>query len=756
LDTQIGYAYYGIIGCQNFENIKKVFVEDAMDISELFARINIELPHNLTESILYHSSYPQQDPQLRKRNREYVVWGHSIIEVSFAIYLYKDNPSISPADLSKKISTFSHYAVEVVYNKFLLEDFVIKSKSEAASKHPDIAAKLVAAIYTEIGFKKVYEFLYPFFEDAKQRDIIDYKTLVQEFAQAQKLRPQYSVLDTRGPAHELFFTCEIRIGKQAATAEGLGKKGAEREAAKRFAEKYHVPVFPINRSRNIENKQPCTISEYRRKQLDNAIRILDLDTAYIKYSQVDEILTHISYIKQHPNLSSRSNDCLSIVGASILYMLCADYILENYNLDNIALVTERGVLLNEQNLAKTIPTKVTEYLYAANEFISSSSSMAIDRIKIDILKSVIATYWLNYTRSGDVEIEQCCRKFAYKILRDASVDKILDYRSYIQIIAQKYGFKLSDEYSILESSKENDPVYRAQFRVEGPNWFVEGYGSGGEKKIARNNAAKDLLPLLLPYCSEDPEVSIIISRMLDPESQFLYEAKKKEQSTGKNTLPSNLTQTPDLPTASTKAIEHSINNRVAQKETPVPKEVSFDNDTNVLYICKGTISCRKNNHIIASVSGLLASLDGRAVRLNVNYCAACKLFFISYSEYKYYRDVYGALLGNFYIREAFGYSGTGYDNLAEESILKICGYTVNQNDNLSASHRQLILSNLMDRNVLSKYRVIEYLQFFINSSRYRNNMYLANMKWEADLQWVRSYNINRQRHFIIEGIQKYK
>jgi ribonuclease-3 len=244
-----------LIVCLILKTVTRFSVEDAMDISELFTRINIELPYDLAESILYHSSYQPQDPQLYKRNKEYVVWGHSIIEVAFAVYLYKNNSSISPADLSKKISTFSRYAVEVVYDKFVLEDIVIKSKSEATLKHPDIAAKLVAVIYMEIGFRRVYDFLYPFFEDAKQRDIIDYKTLVQEFAQAQKLHPQYSVLSKRGPAHELYFTCEIIVGKQTAIAEGLGKKGAEREAAKRVAEKYHVPVFSNNRSKNGEKKQ---------------------------------------------------------------------------------------------------------------------------------------------------------------------------------------------------------------------------------------------------------------------------------------------------------------------------------------------------------------------------------------------------------------------------------------------------------------------------------------------------------------------
>ena len=727
-----------------------------MDISELSKRINIELPCDLAESIVYHSSYQPQDPQLYKRNREYVVWGHSIIEVAFATYLYISNSSISPADLSKKISTFSHYAVEVLYDKFVLEDFVFKSKSEMASKHPDIAAKLAVVIYMEHGFRKVYDFLYPFFEDANQREIIDYKTLVQEFAQARKLHPQYSVLNIRGPNHEPLYTCELKIGKQVATAEGLGKKGAEREAARRFAEKYGVPILSNNCSKSTEKNHFYAISEQRRIQLDSAIKILDLQTSYIKYSQIDEVFTHISYVKQLQNLSSRSNDCLSIVGASILYMMCAEYIFENYNLDNVALATERGILLNEQNLAKTMPAQITEYLRGANEVMTSYSAKAIDRIKIDILKSVIAAYWINYSESGDLEIEQCCRKFAYKMLGDASVDKVLDYRSFLQIIVQKFGYRFSDEYQILENCEENDPVYIAKLRVEGPRWFVEGYGSGCEKKIARNNAAKDVLPLLLPYCSKDQEVTTIILRMLDPESLFFYETKKKEQLNGNDTMPSKLAQTYDLPIASAKTIERSFDDELVKKEAYIPKEVSFDNDTNVLYICKGTVSCRKNNHTIASVSGLLASLDGRAVRLNVNYCLNCKLYFINYSEYKYYRDIYGALLGNFSVKETLGCYGTGYDNLAEESILKICGYTVNQNDNLCNEHRQLILGNLMDRNVISKYRIIEYLQFFINNSRYRSNMRLPNQKWDADLQWVRSYKINRQRHFIIGGIQKYK
>lgn len=87
--------------------------------------------------------------------------------------------------------------------------------------------------------------------------------------------------------------------------------------------------------------------------------------------------------------------------------------------------------------------------------------------------------------------------------------------------------------------------------------------------------------------------------------------------------------------------------------------------------------------------------------------------------------------------------GFGYDNMASESILRICGYTVNQNDNLSESERRHILQYLMDKGIITKYRVSEYLQFFINNSQHRANVKTARGRWEADLSWVRSYQLDQ-------------
>ena len=37
-----------------------------------------------------------------------------------------------------------------------------------------------------------------------------------------------------------------------------------------------------------------------------------------------------------------------------------------------------------------------------------------------------------------------------------------------------------------------------------------------------------------------------------------------------------------------------------------------------------------------------------------------------------------------------------------------------------------------------------------------NSQNAANQKWSDDLQWVRSYRIDNQRHFLIENIKQFR
>ena len=62
----------------------------------------------------------------------------------------------------------------------------------------------------------------------------------------------------------------------------------------------------------------------------------------------------------------------------------------------------------------------------------------------------------------------------------------------------------------------------------------------------------------------------------------------------------------------------------------------------------------------------------------------------------------------------------------------------------------------MDRKILRKDEILNYLDFFINNSRNRSNMQLAVKKWSDDQNWVRNYNIDYQRTFFIGDIKRYQ
>lgn len=196
------------------------------------------------------------------------------------------------------------------------------------------------------------------------------------------------------------------------------------------------------------------------------------------------------------------------------------------------------------------------------------------------------------------------------------------------------------------------------------------------------------------------------------------------------------------------------------KSMPTPKlsmndshlPINLATQENTLYVCKGTIACTRNGHSLTAATGILLGKNGAVIKINTNYCPQCRKYFIGYDEYMRYRQIYGVLLGN--IKVTNGSFVQSEAELADESILHMCGYSVNQTDNLSSAERHSILQYLIDSKVSNKPEIIEYLNFFIRRNGKRQNMEEAVRRWNEDLRWVREYQLDRQRHFEIVNIQK--
>lgn len=175
-------------------------------------------------------------------------------------------------------------------------------------------------------------------------------------------------------------------------------------------------------------------------------------------------------------------------------------------------------------------------------------------------------------------------------------------------------------------------------------------------------------------------------------------------------------------------------------------------DNNILYIYKNATACHARKHNITSATAIITGKNYAEIKLNVEYCEQCNRFYMSYTTYEHYRDVYGILLGNL---RMYSTMDSGGAFLASESPLKLCCYSVSQTDGLSDRERQYIISQVIDKNILQKREVIRYLEYFINMNGKKRGNEIALSKWKADLAFTLSYKSEFQTHHYISTIKKY-
>ncbi len=186
-----------------------------------------------------------------------------------------------------------------------------------------------------------------------------------------------------------------------------------------------------------------------------------------------------------------------------------------------------------------------------------------------------------------------------------------------------------------------------------------------------------------------------------------------------------------------KIVVYAADNLESFEEDTDEQEESLWKEGNILYVHKGLLSCQRNKHDLITATAIMDSFDDQKLKMTVKYCKDCNKFFISEVSYEYYRKKYGALIGNIQLEHSNAtYSG---EFLAEESPLHLCGYNVNQQDNYSAAERRFIISKIIDRGIMNKVDIINYLEYFIshNGQQEKNNLALS--KWEDDLQFTRRY-----------------
>jgi ribonuclease-3 len=193
-----------------------------------------------------HEHLPDGDEEkIRElQNESFEFVGDSVLGLAIAEQLYLKNPTVSEGDLTlMKHHLVSTETLARIATSLDLGEFMRVGRGEEKTGGrrkqallADTFEAIIAAIFFDGGYVKARNFVKRIFvEDLKHatpRSSIDYKTLLQETLQANKLSaPTYKVIKTEGPPHQRTFFVEAKWEGGAVSGQGNSIKQAEMQAA---------------------------------------------------------------------------------------------------------------------------------------------------------------------------------------------------------------------------------------------------------------------------------------------------------------------------------------------------------------------------------------------------------------------------------------------------------------------------------------------------------------------------------------------
>lgn len=207
---------------------------------------------SLLNNALCHRSYLNENQDKCNTDNERLEFlGDAVLGVCIGHFLMKKSPSRKEGELSRLRSNLvSEPALAQMARRIDLGRFIHLGKGEANARGyeknsilSDTFEAVIAAVYLDAGFDEVYHLIRNLFEERvlkilSKDKIIDYKSLLQEYLQAQgAAAPQYIVRNETGPDHDKTFEISLNLFGDEFHGQGKIKKAAEQASAKKALEK---------------------------------------------------------------------------------------------------------------------------------------------------------------------------------------------------------------------------------------------------------------------------------------------------------------------------------------------------------------------------------------------------------------------------------------------------------------------------------------------------------------------------------------
>jgi ribonuclease-3 len=172
------------------------------------------------------------------------VLGMVVAEHLFKKYPFKDEGFLT--DLRSKMvnrESLNQVAIKLGLGKLLQLNGSLKNGKRSHSVYGDCLEALIGAVYLDKGYKAAQKFilkkiLEPHFDAEELANcIINYKSLLIEWAQKENKNASFKILDVNQTRHYNEFTAQVIVDEQPlSTGFGYSKKKAEQDAAKKTCE----------------------------------------------------------------------------------------------------------------------------------------------------------------------------------------------------------------------------------------------------------------------------------------------------------------------------------------------------------------------------------------------------------------------------------------------------------------------------------------------------------------------------------------
>jgi len=223
----------------------------------------------LTHSSHVHEQAAAGGPEALRDNEQLEFLGDSVLGFLISEELLKRHPEAAEGRLSKMKAHLASAAwLHEAAQQLDLGGYLQLGRGEEMSGGRakktllvDALEALIAAIYLDGGPEPARSFVTRFVtepgilaasagEEHLPQNLIDYKSALQELAQARHLpQPRYVIVRERGPEHSKTFTVEVRVGREwAGQADGMTKKSAAQKAAREVYERLQASLAPQQNS----------------------------------------------------------------------------------------------------------------------------------------------------------------------------------------------------------------------------------------------------------------------------------------------------------------------------------------------------------------------------------------------------------------------------------------------------------------------------------------------------------------------------